>query len=216
MSLVMRCWAGSIVLLFGLLYAPLSIAQLSIAQESMPRGIVRGTLVSWEGSAAAGALTVRSADGVVYGCSYDRHTYFERNHWLAGVSSLAAGDPVEVVADRRPGSIACYVRMLLVIVETPPRRRLAIGRPAESFQPHGNLSFAGVVLRRDLGTLTLKTRTGERTLLLRSDTRYLGEGVRVDPASLSVNMHVFVRAGRNLDGDVEAYQVVWGEILAAQ
>ena len=207
----MRCWPGSIVLLSALLHA-----QQSIAQESMPRGIVRGTLAAWEGSAAAGALTVRKADGVVYGCSYDRHTYFERNHWLVRVSTLAAGDPVEVVADRRPGSSACYVRMLQVIVETPPQRRLAIRRTVESFQPRGNLSFAGLVLRRDPETLTLKTRAGERTVLLRSDTRYLGEGVRVDPAALCVNMHVFVRAGRNLDGEVEAYQVVWGEILAAR
>jgi hypothetical protein len=212
----MRRWASPFVFISLLLHAQQSIAQQSIAQESMPRGIVRGTLVAWEGSAAAGVLTVRNAEGAVYGCSYDRHTYFERNHWLVQVGTLAAGDPVEVVADRRPGLSACYVRMLQVIVATPATHRLAIRRTVESFQPRGNLSFAGLVLRRDSGSLTLKTRMGERTLLLRSDTRYLGEGVRVDAASLCVNMHVFVRAGRNLDGEVEVYQIVWGGILPAQ
>jgi hypothetical protein len=211
----MRRWASPFVFISLLLHAQQSIAQQSIAQESMPRGIVRGTLVAWEGSAAAGVLTVRNAEGAVYGCSYDRHTYFERNHRLVQVGTLAAGDPVEVVADRRPGLSACYVRMLQVIVSTPARR-LAVRRAGEPFQPRGNLSFAGLVVHRDPGTFTLRTRTGERTLLLRSDTRYLGEGVRADAASLCVNMHVFVRAGRNLDGDVEAYQVVWGGILPAQ
>jgi hypothetical protein len=207
----MRRWASPFVFVSLLLYA-----QRSIAQESMPRGIVRGTLVAWEGSAAAGVLSVRNSEGAVYGCSYDRHTYFERNHWLVQVGTLTSGDPVEVVADRRPGLSACYVRMLQVIVATPAAHRLPVRRTVEPFQPRGNLSFAGLVLRRDSGSFTLKTRTGERTLLLRPDTRYLGEGVRVDPASLSVNMHVFVRAGRNLDGDVEAYQVVWGGILPAE
>jgi hypothetical protein len=206
MSLVMRCWPSLLLLLSASLHA----------EESMPRGIVRGSLVSWEGAAGAGALTVRNADGLVSGCSYDRHTYFERNHWPVEITTLAAGDPVEVVADRRPGSSACYVRMLQVTVQAPVGRRAATPRVVESFQPRGNLSFAGLVRRRDAGTVTLKTRTGERTLLLRSDTRYLGEGMRADSAALGVNMHVFVRAGRNMEGQVEAYQVVWGEILTTR
>jgi hypothetical protein len=31
-----------------------------------------------------------------------------------------------------------------------------------------------------------------------------------------VNTRVFVRAGRALDGDVEAYQVMWGDVVGAQ
>ena len=30
---------------------------------------------------------------------------------------------------------------------------------------------------------------------------------------LKPNTRVFVRAGRNLDDDLEVYQVIWGEIL---
>jgi hypothetical protein len=33
---------------------------------------------------------------------------------------------------------------------------------------------------------------------------------------LTVNTRVFVRAGRNLEGGIEAYQVVWGEIAGVQ
>jgi hypothetical protein len=35
----------------------------------------------------------------------------------------------------------------------------------------------------------------------------------VEPADLKPNMRVFVRAGRNLYNEVEAYQVIWGTIL---
>ena len=35
----------------------------------------------------------------------------------------------------------------------------------------------------------------------------------VEAAQLQPNMRVFVRAGRNLYEQVEAYQVIWGGIL---
>jgi hypothetical protein len=52
-------------------------------------------------------------------------------------------------------------------------------------------------------------------LLLRADTRYSGDGVRVEAPEPLLNKHVFVRAGRNMYGALEAYQIVWGEILFA-
>jgi len=39
------------------------------------------------------------------------------------------------------------------------------------------------------------------------------EGQPAEVGSLRANLVVFVRAGKNLDQEVEAYQVVWGEIL---
>ncbi len=48
---------------------------------------------------------------------------------------------------------------------------------------------------------------------MRPDTRFVRDGRTVEAASLKVNARVFVRGARNLDGAVEAYQVVWGEIL---
>jgi hypothetical protein len=58
----------------------------------------------------------------------------------------------------------------------------------------------------------LHTRQGERTILLRDDTRYLANGDFATSSALCPNMRVFVRAGRNLYNEFEGYQVVWGEI----
>jgi hypothetical protein len=78
------------------------------------------------------------------------------------------------------------------------------------------MNISGLVVQRAPYTLTLKTRTGTATLLLRPDTRYVGAGLRVAADSLQINQRVFIRAGRNLEGDVEAYQVMWGEITSPQ
>jgi hypothetical protein len=169
------------------------------AQTIMPVGIVRGDVVSTQ----AGELTVRNTQNTVYGCFYDARTYFERNDQSVAVGSLAAGDPVEVVADRKPGSANCYARIVQVVRTGRPRR----AAPIERFTPRGDMTLGGVVLGRAPRVLTLKTRAGQVSLRLRPDTRYLGEG------SSLVNRHVFVRYGRNLDGDLEAYQIVWGEML---
>ena len=77
----------------------------------------------------------------------------------------------------------------------------------------GNLSFAGVVSRLNGQLLVLRTRIGEQTLLIRQDTRYIDNGDTVEAAQLRPNMRVFVRAGKNLYEQLEAYQVIWGQIL---
>jgi hypothetical protein len=62
--------------------------------------------------------------------------------------------------------------------------------------------------------VVLHTReAGDLSIQLRKDTRYLADGQLVDAASLKPNMRVFVRAGKDLYNDVEAYQVIWGSIL---
>jgi hypothetical protein len=61
--------------------------------------------------------------------------------------------------------------------------------------------------------LVLRTREdAEKIILLREDTRYLDSGVPVDYTKLSVNTRVFIRGGKNFENDLEAYQVIWGEI----
>ena len=57
---------------------------------------------------------------------------------------------------------------------------------------------------------------GEQTILLRQDTHYLAQGDTVDAAELKPNMRVFVKAGRTLYNEIEAYQVIWGQILMPQ
>jgi len=187
-------------------------------QQLMPEGFVRGSLLSVQGSAAFGSLTVQRVDGAVYDCSYDAHTLFQRNQWPIQVADLNAGEAVEVLSDRR--SRACYARMLSVVRQIPEPegwrpRAPAVARPREGFQPRGNLTFGGVVVDGPGGAITIKTRAGERTLLLRPDTRFSGDGVRVEGHEPLLNKHVFVRAGRDIYGMLEAYQVVWGEILFA-
>src|ERR1700674_3126097 len=87
------------------------------AQEAMPVGFVRGSLLSWQGSAASGNLTVQRADGAVYDCSYDAHTLFQRNQWPIHVADLTAGEAVEVLSDRKWP--VCYARMLSVVQRMP-------------------------------------------------------------------------------------------------
>ena len=75
--------------------------------------------------------------------------------------------------------------------------------------------FGGIVLRRSATTLTLKTHDGEKTLVLRPETRYWCDGLRSAVEELIVNTRVFVRAGRDFEGNVEVYQAAWGAIVPA-
>ena len=63
--------------------------------------------------------------------------------------------------------------------------------------------------------LTLIFGNGEMGVTLLPDTRYLDGGRRVESPAL-LNKHVFVRAGRDVWGDLEAYRVMWGEIVAPE
>jgi hypothetical protein len=186
----------------GLSVALLFFTAALHAQQTMPVGILRGNLVTWQN----GSLSVRQADGAVYDCSYDDHTFFQRNRWPIQSTDLTGGEPVEVLSDRRPVTSACYVRMLSVVYASPksPRRRA----PAtEVWVPRGFLTYSGLVVKNEDSKITLQTRSGPRTLRLRPDTRYS------EASQPLLNKHVFVRAGRTLEGVLEAYQVMWGEIL---
>jgi hypothetical protein len=183
----------------------------------MPRGLFHGQMVSWEGSATKGMLLARNNSGVVEGCGYDSLSILELSRQRVTVAKLEPGDPLEIITDHKPGSRDCYIRMLQVIPPAPPPTRVkpvTAARPTFDL-PRGDRTISGVIIRRDARSITLRTRDGEQTLLLRKDTRYLGDGVQQDAAAALVNTRVFVRAGSNLDGGIEAYQVMWGEIVGA-
>jgi len=191
------------------------------AQDGGPIGILRGELVSWTGNARAGAITFRNVDSRISECSFDDKTWFERENERIAVSGAHAGDHLEIVADRRGLSTGCYARTVQVLDVLLPRRNAA-GKPrfashntaTELLAPRGDMTFSGIVTAIDEDRLTLRTRnSGPQTLLLRMDTRYLGGGMALDRSSLARQTLVFVRAGHNLDGDVEAYTIVWGELL---
>ena len=193
----------------ALLAAPLC------APADMPRGMFHGQMVSWEGSPTKGVLLARSAAGIVEGCGYDALSILELSRQRITVAELEAGDPLEIITDHKPGSRDCYIRMLQVVPPAPsPTRVAAVAakRPTVDL-PQGDRTISGVVIRCDSRSLTIRTRDGERTVLLRKDTRYLGDGAQQDAAAVLVNTRVFVRAGPNLYGGVEAYQVMWGDIL---
>jgi hypothetical protein len=126
---------------------------------------------------------------------------------------------VTVDSDAVPGSLLRYAHNIRVW-NAPAQLTLADNRVKpgtfsllERLPQNGNLTFAGVVSRLDSQSLVLRTRAGEQTLLIRRDTRYVDNGDTVEAAQLHPNMRVFVRAGRNLYEQVEAYQVIWGSIL---
>jgi hypothetical protein len=188
------------------------------APADMPKGLFHGQMVSWEGSPTKGVLLARTAAGIVEGCGYDALSILELSRQRVTVAKLEAGDPLEIITDHKPGSRDCYIRMLQVVPPAPPPTRVTAAvaaRPTLDL-PRGDRTISGVVIRRDARSITIRTREGEQTLLLRADTRYLGDGAQQDAGAVLVNTRVFVRAGANLYGGIEAYQVMWGEIVGAQ
>jgi len=184
----------------------------------MPKGIFHGTMVAYEGSANAGVLLARNADGDVYGCGYDPQSYFEDDHHKTSVAKLEPGLPIEILTDHKPGSRVCYLRILHVVPPPAPRSpRKEVLTPARAViaPPKGDRTVSGVVVRLDRGAVTLRTRSGEETLLLRADTLYQCNGLRTEASTLAVNDRVSVREGRNLDGQAVAYQVIWGDLVDA-
>lgn len=186
-----------------------------LGQEHAPIGILHGELAGARIGPAGGELTIRTAGDDLYLCTYNDKTYFERSRQRVAATSLRVGEKLELVTDRFAGSDQCYARTVHVVDPPPPRGRLRPFRnPTEHFVPRGNLTFSGVVMRVSPETLWLRTRaSGNPAFLLREDTRFLEGGHPVGAARLNVNTRVFIRAGRNLEGDLEAYQIVWGEIF---
>ena len=194
------------------------LAPLACAAGEIPTGMFQGHFVALEKVENAETLLARAADGSILSCGYDSRSYFERAHERIGVSKIQPGDPIEVLADRKPGSRTCYTRIVHVLEIRPvvvQRARPAVQASIPMSGPlvRGDRSVAGIVTRREPGALWIKTREGERVVLLRQDTRYLDTGIRVDAGALPVNTRVYVRAGRTLYGEIEAYQVTWGSIL---
>lgn len=204
----MRCWPG---LLLGL--------QLFAGAD--PPVLTRGTVLEWEGSAQGGEVSVRVADHHVYVFHFDAGTAFEQDDRIVPFNRMTAGDSVEIASEQAPGTGRCHALSIRILAS-------AAGRPSpfsrnglrwyrsatERLFPRGNLTFAGLVVDVQPDRLRLRTRErGEQVILLRADTRFLHAGSPVGPSALRVNTRVFIRAGKTLENELEAFQVVWGEIL---
>jgi hypothetical protein len=203
-------------------YAGVLALLLSSAAAQSPQSppLVRGVLLERDAQQTGGEFSVRLADNQVMRYRFDRRTYVERDQQLIDVPRLQPGERVEVVSDVLAGSALRYARTIHVLGEVRPARPSSLGRlravaPGAERLPTGNLTFSGVVFRVNPERLVLHMRAGvDQALLLRKDTRYLENGEIVTASELKPNMRVFVRAGKDLYGQVEAYQVIWGSILS--
>jgi len=188
------------------------------AQTLENAALVRGVVLECDAK-PAGELSIRTADNQVLRYQFDRKTYAEREDRLIEPSRVMAGEQVEIVSDRTPGSQLRYARTIHVIEPKAPPRPLTQGR-YRAYNPKletvrtGNLTYSGVVYRLNSSRVMIHTReAGDLAIQLRNDTRYLENGVVVEAADLKPNMRVFVRAGKDVYNEIEAYQVIWGTIL---
>lgn len=182
---------------------------------------VRGVLLESAWADSHGEISVRAPDHRVHVFLLDAGTLIQRHDQAVEPRSLTAGDAVEVICDADDRGLRRYARAVLVTAPARPRPPLPTWRdwgPADAggLFPRGRITFAGIVTAVAAGRLYLRTRNqGRQVLLLREDTQFRGDGLPCEPEALRVNMHVFVRAGRSLEGELEAFQIVWGRILRA-
>jgi hypothetical protein len=197
------------------LIAVLGLIVACQAQPRPPLGILRGDLLSWEGTWQDGVLQLRLDSGIDYECRFSAATFFERDRARISVGKLRPGDKLHVVSDRTSPNAKCFARMVRIVSEhEAPFQWGSLRRATESFAPRGSLVYAGVVVQPEEGAFVLRTRAGERhRILLRRDTRFIDNGLPAGPEILTANRQIYVRAGFNADEEMEAYQVVSGEIL---
>ena len=201
----------------------LLVSSIGMSQTAAPPSpaLVRGVLLERDTPNRSGEFSVRVADNQVFRYQFDAKTYVEREKQMIDVARLQPGEKVEVLSDTVPGSVLRYARTIHVFegcaAPASPLRQggLCAYRPStDRSLPAGNLTYSGVVFRVTGDRLVLHTReSGDQSILLRKDTRFLENGETVEAASLKPNMRVFVRAGKDLYDQVEAYQVIWGSIL---
>lgn len=178
----------------------------------------RGVFLEREGDDRSGQISMRTPDFHVRVLLYDAATEFRREDRTVAAAALQPGDLLEAWCFGEPQQRCRALRILVTRpAPSPPSwPRSTWGRPewGPSWPPRGHLLLAGVVAELFADRIRLRTRRGGDYLLrLREDTSLLQDGLAAQPAELRVNMHVFVRAGHGLDGDLEAFQVVWGRIL---
>lgn len=203
-------------------------AALAAQVMPTPAPVTHGVVLEHD-SQASGEFNIRLDNYEVLVYRFDGNTRVERDNYPIGMQMLRPGEHVEVQSEAVNGSLVRYARVVRSLEKAPGaesstgtayrmRRHSLPGEVAELYSSEplfarGDLALSGVISSVNSGRLVLRTRDGERTILLRDDTRYLDNGEIASAASLRPNMRVFVRAGRNLYDEVEGYQVVWGGIL---
>jgi hypothetical protein len=157
----------------------------------------------------AGQVALKAGDKS-YRCTFGHDT-----HRDAGAALARPGDRLEGWL-WQPAEGQCRwlsLRLLARDLTHRPRLRLNLN-PLESVIQRGNMMLSGTVVDQSASQIVLRTRDGARQpILLRPDTHVLADGLKVEASSIPRNRLLYVRAGRNLDGKVEAFRIVWGSIV---
>lgn len=154
-------------------------------------------------------LLFRDRNFRLYRCFADPQTL--------GLNAIRTGD----VVDWSPGfdgSGRCRIATLKFVGRASeagrrPRIKLDLN-PLNTLIRRGNVMYGGVLAYVDGEQLEVRNSRGERIrALLRDDTHYFQDGLPSARRELVLNQVVSIRAGRNLDGRLEVFYVMWGDIL---
>jgi hypothetical protein len=183
-----------------------------------PVRIVRGEITAFAYREGAGELSIRDPLYRVHRCALSSDTWFEYNLKPTVPDNVRVSMTAEVVADTRGGAGTCTA-LTVYLREAVPRIPIGLLSSSRSsfldgLYPRGNLIYTGTVRGIEGRELILRTRKGdEQRFLLREDTVFQHEGRAVRMDTLGPQTRIHVRAGRNFEGRVEAYQITWGTIL---
>jgi hypothetical protein len=184
-----------------------------LLSEDVPVGVVSGYISDIKRA----SFLLKTVTNKEFRCTYDQRTWFEQSRVRVDVNSFQPTDLVEIIADRRLiDGTPCYVRTVRLADLAPKesgRMRITYRAVTESIVPRGEYQWSGIVSELTPEKLVLRTRTeGYKTILLRRDTRFLEDGVVSERARLQPNTRISIRAGKNVTGDVEVYQIIWGQV----
>ncbi len=163
-------------------------------------------------------LTLTLEDRRELRCAVDGRTYVDRERQRMSLNDLKIGDFLEMVTERQGAGKGCFARMIHIANgqrRFGDRHRVGqVTRATETISPRGNVNLSGMVRDLQPNSMELKTRQeGSFRLRIRPDTKFVRDGVVVEREDLLSNQRVSVRGGYAMDGELEAFQVVWGGIL---
>ena len=184
-----------------------------LGAEDVPVGVVSGYISDIQPA----SFLLKTITQKEFRCSYDHRTWFEQSRLRVPVKAFQPADLVEIVADRRLiDGTPCYVRTVRLAdmsKKQSGRMRITYRAVTENIIPRGEYQWAGTVSELTADKMILRTRAdGYKTIVLRQDTRYLEDGVVSEWERLRPNTRVSIRAGRNFEGAVEVYQIIWGSV----
>ncbi|HEX6896222.1 MAG TPA: hypothetical protein VF146_13180 [Bryobacteraceae bacterium] len=189
-------------------------AGCAMAQESAPPGLLHGELISSQGVAKRGEFQFLAGGDRVYTCSYDERTYVERDKQSTTIDQLSKGERLEIIADGQPGSGRCYARAVETVPSAAHRSKPRAEEPFKADSWSQPFTLSGAVVSINPEILILRLRSGEHKVIrLRVQTRYLQDGQATERSALLASTVVSIRAIKNVHGETEASQVIWGEIL---